>query len=266
VRDFAESRAEDGSVSPAVPPIGYALPRHVAMTNPRIERVLAGSRLFSKLDPPTLSAVLAASSLRTLARGESLWNAGEPATHFTIVVSGLVKVVQTLPDGTEAIVGLFGPRESVGDAAVVGRDRYPAAARVASEQAEVVRVDAAPVLTRMETRADLAKAINRALLDHTHALQEKIRVMSAGAVPKRLATLLLTLGERFGDEHEGGELVIPLAISRGELACLIGARVETTIRCIRGWEKAGVVETTDDGFVVKDVEALRAATRAADSG
>lgn len=241
-------------------------PRGPDMINPRIERVLAGSRLFSKLDPPTLSAVVAASALRSLARGDVLWNAGDTATHFTIVVSGLLKVVQTLPDGTEAIVGLFGPRESVGDAAVVERGRYPAAARVASELGEVVRIEAAPVLARMETRADLARAINRALLDHTHALQEKIRVMSAGAVPKRLATLLLTLGERFGDEHDAGELVIPLAISRGELACLIGARVETTIRCIRQWEKAGVVETTDEGFTVKDVEALRAATRAADSG
>lgn len=235
------------------------------MSSPRIERVLSGSRLFSRLDPPTLAVVVQASTLRTLVRGDSLWIAGEPATHFAIVVSGLVKVVQTLPDGADAIVGLFGPRESVGDAAVVGRAAYPAGAVVASDRAEIVRVEAGPVLSRMETRADVAHAINRALLDHTHALQEKIRVMSAGAVPKRLATLLLTLAERFGDEPEEGGLVIPLAISRGELACLIGARVETTIRCIRGWEKAGIVETNDDGFVVRDVEALRAATRASDA-
>jgi CRP-like cAMP-binding protein len=234
------------------------------MHNPRLERVLAGSRLFARVDPSTLLEVAAAAAFRSYARGEHLWTAGEPATHFTIVHSGLLKVVQTLPDGSDAIVGLFGPRESVGDTAVVERASYPAAAIVASDLAEVVRVEAAPILTRMETRTDVARAINRALLDHTHALQEKIRVMSAGAVPKRLATLLLTLAERFGDEREDGELVIPIAISRGELACLIGARVETTIRCIRLWEKAGYVDTNTDGFVVKDVEAIRAATRAAD--
>jgi CRP-like cAMP-binding protein len=232
------------------------------MSNPRLERVLAGSRLFSRVDPSTLAEVVRAAAFRPYQRGEHLWTAGERATHFTIVHSGLLKVVQTLPDGSDAIVGLFGPRESVGDAAVVERAIYPAAAIVASDQAEVVRIEAAPILTRMETRADVARAINRALLDHTHALQEKIRVMSAGAVPKRLATLLLTLGERFGDEPDEGGLIIPLAISRGELACLIGARVETTIRAIRQWEKSGIVETTPDGFVVRDVEALRAATRA----
>ncbi len=232
------------------------------MQNPRLERVLAGSRLFSRVDPASLAEIVAAGAFRPMVRGDHLWAAGETATHFTIVHSGLLKVVQTLPGGSDAIVGLFGPRESVGDTAVVERATYPAAAIVASDHAEVVRVEAAPILARMETRTDVARAIHRALLDHTHALQEKIRVMSAGAVPKRLATLLLTLAERFGDEPDGGGLVIPLAISRGELASLIGARVETTIRCIRQWEKAGVVETHADGFVVRDVEAIRAATKA----
>ncbi len=236
-----------------------------APSPPRAERVLSSSKLLGGLPAPLLGELARSAALRTLTRGEYLWRPGDRATHFTLVQSGLLKIVRALPDGTDAIVAIFGPRESAGDAAVVEAGAYPFAAVVMSDVAEVIRIEARCVLAAMQADASIALAMNRALLGHTRTLHEKIRVMSAGAVPKRLATLLLCLAERFGDELEGGEVMIPLVVSRGELACLIGARVETTIRVIRGWEKAGVLVTEASGFFVRDVNALVEHTKSVDA-
>lgn len=226
----------------------------------RAEKLLAASRLFSGLDRELLAELAHVAVVKRVSRGARLWSAGDRATHFTLIQSGLFKIIRTAADGSEAIVALFGPRESIGDVAVIGGKPYPAAAVACSEMAEVLRVPAQSLVAMK--RLDVACSFNRTLMDHTVALEEKIRVMSAGSVPKRLATLLLGLGDRFGDDDEDGSITIPIVLSRTELACLIGARVETTIRTIRAWEKASIVETGDHGFRVLDAAALQRKTTA----
>jgi CRP/FNR family transcriptional regulator len=80
--------------------------------------------------------------------------------------------------------------------------------------------------------------------------------MSAGSVERRLAALLQHLLDRFGDELEDGETVIQVALSRAELASLVGATLETTIRMMSRWRREGIVSTTTEGFVVHAPERL----------
>ncbi len=223
-----------------------------ASTRAPVERILRSSRLFGELDPALFKASVDGAVRVTLARGDVLWRTGDAATHFTLICSGLVKIVRPTPDAGEAIVGLFGPRESIGDSAVLLRGQYPADAVTSSERAEICRVDASPVLAAMGQRPEVARSMNLALLEHTHALQEKIRIMSAGSVTRRLATLLLHLADRFGDELGDGTTLIPVDLSRAELASLIGARPETTIRTLSRWRKTGEVVPAAEGFLVPD--------------
>jgi CRP/FNR family transcriptional regulator len=85
--------------------------------------------------------------------------------------------------------------------------------------------------------------------------------MSAGKIEKRLATLLLHLASRFGDDNGDGTTFVPIRISRSECARLIGATIETTIRTFSRWQKTALVETTPDGFTLRDVAALTELTR-----
>ena len=107
----------------------------------------------------------------------------------------------------------------------------------------------------------LLSAMNRSLIEHAQALQEKIRIMSAGKIEKRLATLLLHLASRFGDEHEDGTTFVPIRISRTECGHLVGATMETTVRTFTRWQKSGLVATTPEGFSLRDVAALTEITR-----
>ena len=214
----------------------------------RLPQALRASRLFGALGESTLARLASASFRRTLVRGERLWSAGEQATHFFVITSGLMKIVRSGDDG--GIVTILGARESLGDAAVLGRHPYPADAYAATETAQVVGVRAEVVLGLSDDAA-VSAALQRALLQHTALLQSKIAIMSAGSMSRRLAALFSHLADRFGDESEDGSTIVPVALSRSELAHLVGATVETTIRIVSAWQKAGLLTTNATGFVLR---------------
>ncbi len=221
-----------------------------------IDASLRASRLLGGLDESLLAELARSTVRRRFERGGVIWRAGQPATCITIIATGLVKICQPRPEGDAAIMGLFGPRESVGDVAVISHGTYPADALAASEVVELLCVEKTPVLAAMSRDVKLSLAINRSLVDHSTALREKIRIMTAGPVEKRLTTLLGHLAERFGDELEDGSVIIPVVLSRAELSCLVGATIETTIRMMSRWQKEGLLSTTGEGFILHQPEAL----------
>jgi CRP-like cAMP-binding protein len=223
-----------------------------------VPRRLRATRLFGQLSPELIERFALEAIPRSYSTGELLWHAGDPAKHFTVIQSGLVEIRRPGPGGSEgAIIGLFGPRESVGDFAVLERSPFPADAIAISESLDVLRVRADPVLEVLERDADLARAVNTSLREHMRMLRTKIDVMSAGPVPLRLATLLLHLIDRFGDEMEGGATSVAINLSRGQLARLVGARSETVIRTMTKWQREGWVETTAEGMRFRTTAPLK---------
>lgn len=217
-----------------------------------LERTLRASNLLAGVAPELIAEVARTGARRRYVRGEHIFRAGEPATFVGIVARGLVKLVRPVPEGAPCIVALWGPRQTIGNLAVIGREGYPGNAIVISDEAEIVTLDGDALLATAERRPALAWALARSLAEHGHALHEKIGIMSAGPVERRLKALLAHLLERFGDEYDDGTQRIPVALSRSELASLVGATVETTIRAMSRWQKQRLVETSGDGFRVLD--------------
>lgn len=213
--------------------------------------------LFRDASEPLLDLLTSEASLRRFEDGQSLWNTGAPSSHFMLIQRGLVQIFRTMANGTIATLSIFGPRECVGTVAVLTRRPYPADAVAHGDAAEIIAIRAAPVLDAMHQDPALTLAFNRVLCDQTLILRSRIDVLSAGAVPQRLATLLLHLGERFGDTTDAGTTSIPISLTRVSLARLVSARVETVIRTASEWQKRGLITTSDEGFELLDPTALQ---------
>jgi CRP-like cAMP-binding protein len=211
-----------------------------------IESSLRASPLFAALSSEAVRALVPHVERRRFERGATVWRAGQEATSMAVVVSGLVKVV--LPGG--AMIAIFGPHETFGELAVVADQAYVADALAATRSVELLCVDASAVRAALRSDAAMAGAMSRSLVGHGRVLQEKIRIMSAGRVERRLAALMRHLLDRFGDELEDGSTVIQIPLSRAELASLVGTSIETTIRVMSRWSKEGIVSTIDGGFLV----------------
>lgn len=225
-----------------------------------VREFIERAQAFQGAAPAVLDRMAEAALIRTANRGETLWKAGEPARNMTIIKSGLVKVVRPAARGRAAICGLFGPPDTVGDLAVLRGVPYPADAIVATETATVISIPGSFLKEFTKTDPNLAVSIACAMQSKLSALHDKVDVLSAGSVEARLAMLLLKLYDRFGDDYEDGTSAIPVALSRRELAELVSTSFETAIRLMTKWEREGVLETTPNGFTIKNLPALRAAT------
>ena len=229
-------------------------------------QILEKTPSLAGLEPEILTRMASSATTRTLNRGELLWQAGDPAKSFTILRSGLVKVVRPAPKGRSAICGIFGPPESGGDLALLKDSPYPADAVVATESATIVQIPRAMMMEAMRQAPNLATSVAAGMWSKLSALHNKIDVLSAGSVEARLATLLIKLYEQFGDDFDDDTSKILVTLSRRELADLVSTSFETAIRVMSRWDREGVLETNSDGFTIHKLDVLRDVAGVGDSG
>lgn len=161
------------------------------------------------------------------------------------------------PTGEGIVVGLFRTGEAIGLAAALEHDAFPADAIAIGGPGDVLSIRADTLRESLGRSVAVALAVNRALLWHTAALRAKIDIVSAGSVPRRLAALMHYLIERFGKPTDAGTVAVELNLGREEISQLVSARVETVIRILSRWQKAGWLTTRPGGIEIARADMLQ---------
>jgi CRP-like cAMP-binding protein len=226
------------------------------MSDPGLVNALRSAGLFRELDTAWIERLAAYASRRALSAGEHVWHQGDKARAFVIIERGLVAIQRVSAEGEPVLVALFGDGDTLCVAPALEDIALPANAVAVSDAVNLLLVSAAPVLEAAREHANVSAAVNHALLQHTSSLRSKIDIMSAGAVPKRIATLLLHLGERFGRRTGEGGIKIDRALTREQIGQLVNARTETVIRIMSRWSKAGWIEGASGSLHISRLDML----------
>ncbi len=219
-----------------------------------LDEVLRRTTIFRRLSPDDRRRLAAVASVREFEKGTSLFAEGDASDSLYTVVAGRVKVFKMTARGTDIILEIFGPGDPVGALAAYEGRAYPASA-VALEPTTCVIVPRQAFFSLLETYPTMVRGL---LIGLTHRLVEltnRLTELSGGRVEARLARFLLKLADDMGQRRPEGTF-IPLALSRQEIADMIGTTIETSIRIMSRWGKENVVRTEKDGFVVVDRSAL----------
>ena len=236
------------------------------MTSPHGERLrhaVAAMPMFKDLPAPLRARVEAFATLQSLDKGDELWHAGDPADSLTVVLSGRVKVVRHAEAG-DVILEMFGATETVGVVAVYNQIPYPASA-IAMEPTQLLRLPRRDWFDLIENDHAFARAIMLQLTRLNMALTRRLAAMHGTRVNARVAGLFLSLADRLGKPTPEG-MEIPFALSRQEIAELVGTTVESAIRVMSRWNREGLLVTGRDRFVIPDRDKLKAAANVEDEG
>jgi CRP/FNR family transcriptional regulator, nitrogen oxide reductase regulator len=222
----------------------------------RTDEALRQSVLFRRLKPDDRQRLAAVASLREFEKGSLLFSEGDASEVLYTVVTGRVKVFKTTPRGTDLILEIFGPGDPVGAVAAYESRPYPAGA-LALEPTVCLLIPRQAFFSLLEGYPAIVRGLLVGLTHRLVELTNRLAELSGGRVEARLARFFLKLADDLGQNSPAG-IVIPLALSRQELADMMGTTIETSIRIMSRWGKQEIVRTEKDGFILVDRAALEA--------
>jgi CRP/FNR family transcriptional regulator, anaerobic regulatory protein len=195
---------------------------------------------------------------RRIPAGQILYGGPDRSKTFSIIVEGVVKLVNVQPDGSNQIVGLQFPSEFVGRPFV---DSAPLVAEAATDL-EVCAFSGSAFETLMQTHADLERTIFKRTLDDLDFARQWMSMIARKTAEERVASLIMLIASKFRDKARDGRQAVAglefnLPLSRTEIAECLGLRLETVSRQFAALKAEGIITTgRRRGLKVADMAAL----------
>jgi CRP/FNR family transcriptional regulator, anaerobic regulatory protein len=196
---------------------------------------------------------------------ESVFAQGDPTSHLFNVVEGVVRLSKDLPDGRHQVLS-FGTRGSV-----LGAYAAPAVGHsaVAITPVRVCQV----AWSRLERLLNHFPAMERRLREivsaDLEAAQDHMLTLGSKTARERVATFLLGLARKMaavaGGEPHPAAAIVPLPMSRSDIAAHLGLRIETVSRTFSELSRKGLIRQYGP-HRFRVLNALRLASVAGGSG
>lgn len=208
---------------------------------------LRDSVLFAGLEEKDFEKIHKPIDQLLLRPGGELYRAGDQAERMFTIRSGLVKLVQYLPDGGQRIVRLMRTSDVIGLEALL--DQPYAHDAVAMQPTEVCCL---PVNVVRELSVDNPKLHKELLNRWQRALSEAdawITELSTGSAKQRVARLLLRLAR--GQENSECQL-----FGREDMGAMLGITTETASRTIAEFKRQSLLVENRPNHFLLDVPNL----------
>ncbi len=222
---------------------------------PRLdESLLSHLPPFSKLDRPQIRAILDQATSRRFDSGVAVFDEGEPAERFYMLLDGYVRVIRITPTG-EQVTALHIPAgQLLGIAKAIGKTSYPATAITATESLAL----SWPMHLWDHFVAEydgFATETYKIIGDRLGEMNNRIVEMATQQVEQRVANAILRLINQTGRKAANG-IEIDFPITRQDLSELTATTLHTVSRLLSAWEKQGLVQSKRKRIMVCDPHAL----------
>ena len=215
-----------------------------------ILEILSASTLFGGLPEIQLLKIKQIAVNKNFSKGETIFMEGDDGNGFYLVAEGLVKVFKVSSEGKEQILHILGPGEPFGEVPVFAGKSFPANAEAISKS-YLLFFPRIAFIGLIKTNPSLS--LNMLVLLSIRLRQFTVQVenLSLKEVPGRLASYLIYLYN-----EQGGEEVVRLGISKGQLASLLGTIPETLSRIFSKMSDQGLIEVKDRNITLLDHKGL----------
>lgn len=211
-------------------------------------KALAGIRahhLFAGLSPAQLQRILAASVIDEVEPGQVLFDRGQPARHFYIVVDGQVNLTLYSTSGDEKIVDILGPGQSFAEAVMfMSGPVYPVSA-VAASKSRIGRFSSQEYVAILRESPETCLRMLGHLSQRLHMRIREIEYLTLESATHRLVRMIESRLPPGAD----GPIEITLQESRQEIASRLSMKPETLSRILRALSEGGAIEV--DGRILR---------------
>ncbi len=215
---------------------------------------------FSKdFSSETLQTISGSSIKKTLGLNKSLWSGGDASEFIGIIVSGAMEISKISDLGKETSLGIFGPHQSIGIMDALKKRPHASTAKAITSQVEILKVFIKPLMMKTHfpiRQHEVSQWIQGLLLSHMEVLQDKIDMVCAGRVKKRILECFRLLIPRFGKSYGKDSYKIKIPLSKTQISKLVEIRPETIIRILNQWEKTSLIIFNREEVIIPNLSIL----------
>jgi len=219
------------------------------------EKILRRTHLFSGVAEADLEALAELAVNRHFSRQATIFWESKEAQGFYLLVTGLVKLVKSSPDGKEYIIRLVQPGETFGEAVVFAESPYPATA-MALEDCQTLFFPRKAFLQYLAASPALARNMLATLSRLLYHLTKQLEDVSLKEVSARLARYLLERCEEAHGRTAPG-LTFELPTTKTHLAAYLGTISETLSRTLARFKSLGAIEVEKGKITINDPQLLK---------
>ena len=221
----------------------------MATTTDRGRKLLENSPIFAALDEHGRREFVARAQPRRFAAGAAICHVGEPGRSMMAVMTGTVRVSLPSAKHREVILADLTAGELFGEIALLdGKSR--SADVTALTNCELLVLERRDFVPLLEGNTSVCLKLMEMLCARVRRSDERMIDVAFFDLSMRLAKTLLNY-------PTSGQGPAKLSLSQKELGEMAGGTRENVNRCLRDWERQGIVELKDRWTIIRKPDALR---------
>lgn len=207
--------------------------------------------MFSELQPTQIDQLVAGTRLLDTPRGTTLFNRGDHAHGFYLLLEGQVKLGVISPQGDEKVIGLIQPGQSFGEAVLFLERSFPIYAQ-ATLDSKVLLITREAIFDILDNDVTVVRRMLAGISARNRQLVNDIESISLQNSTQRLIGYLLQIST---DSPNPARVQLPA--NKLTIASMLNITPETLSRVMLRLNSAGLIEVNGKEIVITDVEGLR---------
>lgn len=226
------------------------------MHDPRLDipQILSRVPMFQELSPEQLGVIAAETHERRLSRGEMLFQKGDVAKGFFVVVMGQLKLAFPSVQGNEKVVQILGPRQSFGEAVMFMDRPYPLFSEAITD-ALVLHIGRNAIFSLLANDTSFARRLLAGLSQRLHSLVQDVESYSLRSSMQRVIGYLIQHCPQESDCS--GVLEINLPTSKQVIASRLNLTPETLSRIFHDLTDRSLISVQGKVITILDMQRLR---------
>ena len=209
--------------------------------------------VFTALDDEDVTSLSNNHLCNYYKRGQVVFLEGNHPMGLFCINKGRVKISQMGIEGREQIIRLAKAGDIIGYRALISNESYTGTA-TAKEDTRICIIPSKVFYGLIQSNAGLTANLMKLLAGDLKEAERKVTHLAQKTVVERLAETLLMLNEYYGKDD--GATVDSFAITREEIARIVGTATETAIRVMTELRKEGIISIEAKKIVILNREAL----------
>jgi CRP-like cAMP-binding protein len=219
-----------------------------------IPALLTRLPLFQALTPEQVSHVAEHARGKRLPKGEMLFQKGDIAYGFYVIIFGQVKLAFPSSSGNEKVVEIIGPKQSFGEAAMFSDHPYPVFAQAIADTL-LLHVTREVIYNLLETDPSFARRMLAGLAMRMHMLVHDVESYTLRSSAQRVIGYLLQHCPN--EDVSEGSIDITLPTSKQIIASRLNLTPETLSRILHDLAGAKLIDMHGKQITIHDLKRLR---------